>query len=99
MRTHGNGARVKSTVFVSTRAAVIGRATVDGLERWSPKPLGYRSEAASVGGLFRFNMLEQRSQRCCRISIGFWSRDNQFKLLLPSKPLSDLPFVSVPIRR
>src|SRR5450759_2270104 len=28
MRTHGNGARVKSTVFVSTRAAVIGRATV-----------------------------------------------------------------------
>jgi hypothetical protein len=25
---------------------------LDGLERWSPKPLGYRSEAASVGGLF-----------------------------------------------
>jgi hypothetical protein len=28
---------------------------LDGLERWSPNPLGYRSEAASVGGLFHFN--------------------------------------------
>jgi hypothetical protein len=28
IRTTGNGARVKSTVFVSTRAAVIGKATV-----------------------------------------------------------------------
>ena len=25
---------------------------LDGLERWPPKSLGYRSEAASVGGLF-----------------------------------------------
>src|ERR1039457_3835309 len=51
MRTPGNGVRVTSTVGVSTRAAVIGRATVGQTGNRAAQAVPYRSEAASVGGL------------------------------------------------
>src|ERR1019366_9865055 len=56
MRTHGNGARVKSTVFVSTRAAVIGRATVGRTGKMVPQAV-----RVSFRGRLSWRLLSFRS--------------------------------------
>src|SRR5450759_1411914 len=78
MRTHGNGARVKSTVFVSTRAAVIGRATVGRTGKMVPQAV-----RVSFRGRLSWRPL---SFQCARTAVPEVLPD-QYRLFVPGQPI------------